>query len=91
MDWRNNLSDYPVVIFMVSLAEYSQSSLFQPVGFQFVLRITQDQRSGIAIEYHWALLAVVIPPLFAFLFFKNSTNLRIIALVLWLFFSGVLF
>jgi putative inorganic carbon (HCO3(-)) transporter len=38
-----------------------------------------------------ALLAVVIPPLFAFLFFKNNTNLRIIALVLWLFFSGVLF
>jgi len=38
-----------------------------------------------------ALLAVVIPPLFAFLFFKNNTNLRIIALVLWIFFSGVLF
>jgi O-antigen ligase len=38
-----------------------------------------------------ALLAVVIPPLFAFVFFKNSTILRIIALILFLFFTGMLF
>jgi O-antigen ligase len=38
-----------------------------------------------------ALLAVVIPPLFVFLFFKNSINIRIIALMLWLFFTVVLF
>jgi O-antigen ligase len=38
-----------------------------------------------------ALLAVVIPPLFVFVFFKNSISLRIIALVLCLFFTVVLF
>ena len=38
-----------------------------------------------------ALLAVVIPPLFAFAFFKDRTNFRIMALMLCLFFTGVLF
>ena len=38
-----------------------------------------------------ALLAVVIPPLFAFAFFKDRTSFRIMALVLCLFFTGVLF
>jgi len=38
-----------------------------------------------------ALLAVVIPPLFVFAFFKNRISLRIIALVLCLFFTGILF
>ena len=38
-----------------------------------------------------ALLAVVIPPLFAFVFFRDRISLRIIALVLCLFFTGVLF
>jgi len=38
-----------------------------------------------------ALLAVVIPPLFIFVLFKYSLNIRVIALILWLFFSGVLF
>jgi len=38
-----------------------------------------------------ALLAVVIPPLFVFAFFNTRKNLRIIALVLCLFFTGILF
>jgi len=38
-----------------------------------------------------ALLAVVIPPLFVFAFCNNHNILRIMALVLWLFFTGVLF
>jgi O-antigen ligase len=38
-----------------------------------------------------ALLAVVIPPLFGFAFFKSGINKQIIALVLWLFFTGMLF
>jgi O-antigen ligase len=38
-----------------------------------------------------ALLAVVIPPLFTFVFFKNHTSLRIIAMILCLFFTLMLF
>jgi O-antigen ligase len=38
-----------------------------------------------------ALLAVVIPPLFVFFFFKYQFSLRITALLLWLFFTGILF
>ena len=38
-----------------------------------------------------ALLVVVIPPLFVFAFFNTRKNLRIIALVLCLFFTGMLF
>ena len=38
-----------------------------------------------------ALLAVVIPPLFVFVFFKYSINIRIIALMLCLFFAVMLF
>jgi O-antigen ligase len=49
--------------------------------------------NGPVLQLHTigALLAVVIPPLFAFVFVKNSMNLRIIAWVLWLFFTGMLF
>jgi len=38
-----------------------------------------------------ALLAVVIPPLFVFAFFKYNNVVRVIALILWLFFTLVLF
>ena len=38
-----------------------------------------------------ALVAVVIPPLFVFFFFKDRGNVRITALLLWLFFTGILF
>jgi len=38
-----------------------------------------------------ALVAVVIPPLFVFFFFKYRFSVRITALLLWLFFTGILF
>jgi O-antigen ligase len=38
-----------------------------------------------------ALLAVVVPTLFVWIFFKNCLSLRIAALALWLFFTEILF
>jgi O-antigen ligase len=38
-----------------------------------------------------ALAAVVIPPLFVFFFFKDRVGVRITALLLWVFFTGILF
>jgi len=49
--------------------------------------------SGLELNLHTlgALLVVVIPPLFVIIFLKNSIGLRIIILILCLFFTGVLF
>jgi len=48
---------------------------------------------GPAIQWNTigALLAVLIPPLFVFVFFKTLYSLQIIVLILCLFFTGVLF
>ena len=84
-----------LITLLLSLWFLSQSShrvlSFNQWAFNLFSGLPKTSGPVLQLNTIGALLAVVIPPLFAFLFFKNNTNLRIIALVLWLFFSGVLF
>ena len=84
-----------LITLLLSLWFLSQSSHRVLFFNQWAFNLFSGLPKTIGPVLQWntigALLAVVIPPLFVFAFFKNRIGLQIIAFVFWLFFTGVLF
>jgi O-antigen ligase len=84
-----------LITLLLSLWFLSQSShrvlFFNQWAFNLFSKLPKTSGPVLQLNTIGALLAVVIPPLFAFVFFKNGISLRIIALILFLFFTVVLF
>jgi O-antigen ligase len=84
-----------LITLLLSLWFLSQGShrvlFFNQWVFNLFSRLPKT--SGPVLQWNTigALLAVIIPPLFAFFFFKGYISLRIIAVVLFLFLTGTLF
>ena len=84
-----------LITLWLSLWFLSQSNhrvlFFNQWAFNLVSGLPKTTGPVLQLNTIGALLAVVIPPLFALVFLKNHVGLRIIALILFLFFTGMLF
>jgi O-antigen ligase len=84
-----------LITLLLSLWFLSQSIhrviFFNQWAFNLFSRLPKTSGPVLQLNTIGALLAVVIPPLFTFIFFKNHFFLRIIALILCLFFTMILF
>ena len=84
-----------LITLLLSLWFLSQSNhrvlFFNQWAFNLFSGLPKTTGPVLQLNTIGALLAVVIPPLFALVFLKNHVGLRIIALILFLFFTGMLF
>ena len=84
-----------LITVLLSLWFLSQSShrvlFFNQWAFNLFSGLPKTSGPVLQLNTIGALLSVVIPPLFALVFLKNHVGLRIIALILFLFFTGMLF
>jgi len=84
-----------LITILLSLWFLSQSShrvlFFNQWAFNLFSGLPKTSGPVLQLNTIGALLAVVIPSLFSVVFFKNSVVLRITALMLGLFFTGILF
>jgi O-antigen ligase len=84
-----------LITVLLSLWFLSQSNhrvlFFNQWAFNLFSGLPKTSGPVLQLNTIGALLSVVIPPLFALVFLKNHAGLRIIALILFLFFTGMLF
>jgi O-antigen ligase len=84
-----------LITLLLSLWFLSQSQhrvlFFNQWAFNLFSGLPKTKGPVLQLNTIGALLAVVIPPLFAFAFFKNRISLRIVSSILFLFFMEMLF
>lgn len=93
--WQGTAVIICLITLLLSLWFLSQSDhrilFFNQWAFNLFSRLPKTTGPVLQLNTIGALLSVVIPSLFVFMFCKNSVCMRVVTLILWLLFTGILF